>query len=81
MEFKIDEIPVVKTLPLITAKPIVYACNVGSDAFSSENGMKLANKFIEYVNQKYPGIPTIVLSSILEQEIIQIMEEDGLEAV
>jgi ribosome-binding ATPase YchF (GTP1/OBG family) len=50
MEFKIDEVPVVKTLPLITAKPIVYACNVGSDAFSSENGMKLANKFIEYVN-------------------------------
>jgi ribosome-binding ATPase len=34
LDFKIDEIPIVGTLPLITAKPLIFACNVSSDAFS-----------------------------------------------
>jgi len=68
IKFKLDELPIVAQLPLITAKPLIFACNVGTEDYI--NGSKLADNFITYVNEKYPGIPTIVLSSLLEQEIV-----------
>ena len=70
-----DELQIVQQLPLITAKPLIFACNVGSEDYI--NGSALADKFIAYVNVKYPGIPTITLSSLLEQEIVQIKMESG----
>lgn len=33
-----------------------------------------------HVNEKYPGVPTVVLSSLLETEILQIRAEEGEEA-
>jgi hypothetical protein len=40
LKFTPDEIPILRTLPLITAKPLVFACNV--DAESSSNGNELS---------------------------------------
>jgi len=69
MEFNIDEKPIIAQLPLITAKPLIFAANVSTDAFA-EDKLGMATRFIEHVNEKYPGIPTVVLSSLLEQEIL-----------
>ena len=33
-----------------------------------------------HVNEKHPGVPTVVLSSLLETEILQIRAEEGEEA-
>ena len=40
----------------------------------------MAKRFMAHVNEKYPGIPTVVLSSLLETEILQIRAEEGEEA-
>jgi len=37
----------------------------------------LADQFIAYAKEKYPGTPTVVLSSLLEDEIVQIKQSDG----
>lgn len=75
LEFNIDEAPIVAELPLITAKPLLFACNVGTEAFV--DGSPLADQFIAYAKEKYPGTPTVVLSSLLEDEIVQIKQSDG----
>lgn len=43
-----DEIPIVKQLPLITAKPLVYCCNIGPDDIADGTN-EMASKFTEYV--------------------------------
>ena len=80
LEFSIDELPIVKELPLITAKPLVFACNMGTDAYADEDGKDLANSFLAYATEKYPNVPTVLLSSLLEQEILEIRAEEGEEA-
>ena len=40
----------------------------------------MAKKFKNYVDEKYPGTPTVILSSLLEEEISQIRQEEGEEA-
>ena len=79
LEFNIDEAPIVSQLPLITAKPLIFACNIYSETYDPE-GNAIAKKFISYVNEKYPGIPSVVVSSLLEEEISQIRTEEGEEA-
>ena len=79
LDFTIDEQPIVAQLPLITAKPLVFACNVDAGDYCPE-GNELAKKFLNYVGEKYPGIPSIVLSSLLEEEIVQIRADEGEEA-
>ena len=64
---------------MITAKPLVFACNTDAESFH-DSGNELAKKFMAHVNEKYPGVPTVVLSSLLETEILQIRAEEGEEA-
>jgi ribosome-binding ATPase YchF (GTP1/OBG family) len=65
-------------LPLITAKPLIYACNI--DAESMQQGTnELADKFVRYVNEKYPKQPVVILSALLENEIVKIRNDDGEE--
>lgn len=81
MTFTFDEIAIVRTLPLITAKPLIYACNIDID--SMVNGTnELADKFRAYVNEKYPTIPCVTLSALLENEIVIVRndQEGGGEA-
>jgi ribosome-binding ATPase YchF (GTP1/OBG family) len=40
----------------------------------------MAKKFMAYVAENYPGIPSVVVSSLLEEEISQIRTEEGEEA-
>lgn len=79
LDFTIDETPIVEQLPFITAKPLIFACNIGNNDYDPA-GNDMAKKFISHVNEKYPGTPTIILSSLLEEEISQIRSEEGEEA-
>ena len=78
LDFTLDERPFLKTLPLITAKPLVFAVNVGTDDYP--DGNELSKRFISYVEEAYPGVPCIMLSSLLESDILQLRAEDGEEA-
>lgn len=44
LDFNLDEIPIVATLPLITAKPMIFACNVDTTSYM-DGGNALAEKF------------------------------------
>lgn len=74
--FTPDEIAIVRQLPLISAKPLIYACNIDAESMQAGTN-ELADKFVKYVNEKYPTIPVVVLSALLENEIVKIRNEDG----
>ena len=38
---------------------------------------ELADRFIKYVNEKYPQIPVLTLSALLENDLVKIRNEDG----
>jgi hypothetical protein len=40
---------------------------------------ELAEKFKKYVSEKYPQIPVVVLSALLENDLVKIRNEDGEE--
>ena len=67
--FAWDELAIVKQLPLITAKPLVFCCNIAPEDMV-EGTNALATKFTEYVNENYPTLPVVSLSALLENEIV-----------
>jgi ribosome-binding ATPase len=77
LDLTLDEIPIVKTLPLITAKPLIFAVNVDS---TEPQGNELSKKFVDYITEHYPEIPHVVLSSTLEEELVQLKQDEGDEA-
>ncbi len=69
LDFTIDEKPLLNTLPLITAKPLIFACNIDADSYS-KHGNELTKQFVDHVNLKYPKTPIVILSSLLENELV-----------
>ena len=63
---------------MISAKPLIYACNIDIESMQAGTN-ELADKFVKYVNEKYPKIPVVILSALLENEIVKIRNEDGEE--
>jgi hypothetical protein len=43
----------------------------------ANGGNELSDKFVAYVKSKYPSIPVVVLSALLENEIVKIRNDDG----
>ena len=76
--FTFDEVAIVKQLPLITAKPLIYACNIDVDSMAAGTN-ELADRFVKYVTEKYPAIPVVILSALLENDLVKIRNEDGEE--
>lgn len=74
--FTFDEVAIVDQLPLISAKPLIYACNIDAESMS-QGGNALSEKFVKYANEKYPKIPVVVLSALLENEIVKIRNDDS----
>jgi GTP-binding protein YchF len=69
-----DKKHILKQLQLITAKPIMYMCNV------SENDVNSGNQHVENVLQIANNAPVVVISAAIESEIAQIeSKEDRLE--
>ena len=42
---------------------------------------ELAEKFKTYVNEKYPKIPVVILSALLENDLVKIRNDDGEDQV
>ena len=80
IDFTAEQKKIVNQLPLITAKPIIFACNVDAESYLEDGGSKLANGFKEYVKETYPGLNVVTLCSTLEEDISQIRAEEGEEA-
>lgn len=38
---------------------------------------ELADKFVKYVTERYPKQPVVILSALLENEIVKIRNDDG----
>ena len=78
LKFAADELQIVKQLPLITAKPLVFVCNIDVDSMVAGSN-ELADKFIAYTKQQHPTVPVVTLSALLENEIVKIRNDDGEE--
>ena len=77
--FTPDEFAIVRQLPLISAKPLIYACNIDADSMALGSN-ELSDKFTAYVKEKYPTTPVIVLSALLENEIVMLRNEESEES-
>lgn len=70
-----DELEIMKSIQLLTNKPVIYACNV-SDADISDG--KATNDFVSVVEQKAKGENAEVLTicAQIEQEISELDDEE-----
>jgi GTP-binding protein YchF len=70
------ELPYLKELHLITAKPVLYVCNVSDTDFS-----KGGNDWVEQVKKRAAeeGNSTILICSSMEAEIAQLPKEERAE--
>ena len=57
---------ILNTLPLISAKPIVYVCNTDADKVTSGN--HLTEQFLKYIKKTEPQNEVITLSAQLETD-------------
>lgn len=67
-----DEIPLFKQLQLITAKPILYACNV-SEA-EAATGNDFTNQVFDYANKN--GARAVIVSAAIEAEVAALESEE-----
>jgi GTP-binding protein YchF len=67
-----DQIKTVKSLHLLTAKPVLYLCNVGEDEAAD------GNDYVEQVRQraKETGSGCVVISAAIESEIAQLSSDE-----
>ncbi|MCT4563801.1 MAG: redox-regulated ATPase YchF [Maledivibacter sp.] len=75
MELSDDEWSFVKTLQLLSAKPIIYCANVSEDDLIENDG---ENSFVQEVRDfaKTEGAEVVVISAKIEQEIAEIDDEE-----
>ena len=66
-----DEQIILKHLDLITAKPVVYVCNV--DEASAATGNKFSDQVAEFA--KAQGAVSVVISAAIEAEVSQLTDE------
>ncbi len=70
-----EEIKKVKTLNLLTSKPVLYACNVNED--DASNGNDFTKKIFE--KSKNENCDTIIISGSIESEIAILEESEKVE--
>jgi GTP-binding protein YchF len=75
MEFSDDEREIMKTVSLLTDKPVIYAANVCEDDF--KNG-KIDNPYIQAVQERAAkeNAQVLVICARLEEEISELSEEE-----
>lgn len=72
VDLSADELRTFKMLQLLTAKPVLYVCNVEED--SAGDGNSLSAKVAEMAKEK--GAETVVISAKIESEIALIDDEE-----
>lgn len=67
-----DDLPILQTLHLITAKPVLYVCNVNEDDASA------GNDFTKRVEEKAKAenASTVIISAAIEEEIAQLDNDE-----
>ncbi|SHK22535.1 redox-regulated ATPase YchF [Paramaledivibacter caminithermalis] len=75
MEFSDEEWAFVKTLQLLSAKPIIYCANVSEDDLVENGG---ENKYVKEVRNfaKTEGAEVVVISAKIEQEIAELDDKE-----
>lgn len=70
-----DEMEFVKSLFLITSKPVLYACNISEDDMMSGN---LENEYVKKVQEfaKSENSGTVIVSAKLEEELSGLEDEE-----
>ena len=77
-EFSAEDHEYIKTLNLITLKPMLYICNV--DENSVKNGNDLSKKVIEYANKNMHN--SVIVSASIESQIAELENnEEKLEMI
>ena len=86
LEFTEEEEVFVKSLFLITSKPVLYACNVSEDDIMSQNPEnEYVKKVIEYAEKENSGVMIVCarleeeLSGLEDEEKAEMLAEYGLE--
>jgi obg-like ATPase 1 len=74
-EWSIDDIPVLNSLQLITAKPVVYLANIGN-----KDWIKKGNKWLKHikawVDENSTGAPIIPFSAAWEEAYVKLTPEE-----
>ena len=71
VKFDADQLPIVKGLQLITAKPVLYVCNV--EEASAATGNSQTERAAKYAAEQ--GAGTVIVSAAIESEVAQLAEE------
>jgi GTP-binding protein YchF len=71
VEVAAEQRPILKGLQLLSAKPVLYVCNV--DEGSAATGNAQAARVAEYARAQ--GAATVVISAAIEAEVAQLAEE------
>lgn len=73
-----DEMEFVKSLFLITSKPVLYACNISEDDMMNGN---LENEYVKKVQEfaKSENSGTVIVSAKLEEELSGLEDEEKAE--
>ncbi|HZK01232.1 MAG TPA: redox-regulated ATPase YchF [Anaerovoracaceae bacterium] len=74
LKFEPDEIDFVKSINLLSYKPVIYAANISEDMISMGCENEYVMQIKEYADKENSEV--IVLSAKLESEIAQLMEEE-----
>ena len=77
LEFNEDEKEILKEIMFLTAKPIIYICNVSEEQLSNINNDENIKTVIEYA--KNEGTIAIPLCAKIEEELTSLEEEDKKE--
>lgn len=74
VEFTENEEPILKHIHLLTLKPVLYACNVSEEEFTSESDSDHVSKVKGRAKEE--GNHCLTICSSLEAEIAQLPEEE-----
>ncbi|HJQ59963.1 MAG TPA: redox-regulated ATPase YchF [Vineibacter sp.] len=72
IEASAEELPVVRRMQLLTAKPQMFVLNV--DEASAANGNALSARAADYARSV--GAPFVIISAAIEAEVAQLSEDD-----
>ena len=75
VELTDEEVKPFKMLQLLTAKPVLYVCNVDED--SAAEGNELSNRVAEKASAE--GAGTVVISAAIEAEVAQLDNDERAE--
>ncbi|OWZ82936.1 redox-regulated ATPase YchF [Natranaerobius trueperi] len=74
LSFNDDEKKILKTLPLLSTKPILYVANVGENNINNDHSNELVQKVEEYATKE--GSEVIQVCASIESELAELDDEE-----